>query len=275
MAHAIELLNANIDEEPVFTPRLLPSFPLKRVQNGFAPFPKYCILGFFPGLFQAIRRSLDTRRIGGMQPMHPYLVLEQGDFSVGYVYAGIGSAWSSAILEETFALGSQACIFLGSAGGMNPDLFLNDILLPIRAVRDEGTSFHYLKPGRYTHPDPDLAGMLRSVLADRRFEFKEGTVWSTDGVYRETPSKISRLRDEGCLAVDMEASALFAVGAHLRKRVAGLFMALDDLRGEAWKPRLPKRTAAGKKQTDPMALFRLSLLAFELLNRVNRATSAQ
>ena len=81
------------------------------------------------------------------------------------------------------------------------------------AVRDEGTSFHYLE-GRVVPADPGPAESLADALSAASMETTHGLSWSTDAIYRETRARVSRRVDEGCLVVEMEASALMAIARY-------------------------------------------------------------
>ena len=99
-------------------------------------------------------------------------------------------------------------------------------------VRDEGTSHHYSPPSRWAHPDAELVASLRSALPD----VLVGPSWTTDAPYRETVEEIVAYRDEGILTVDMEASAIFTLGATLEVQTASVFCVSDVLHGEEWEP---------------------------------------
>ena len=86
-----------------------------------------------------------------------------------------------------------------------------DITVPTSAVRDEGTSYHYLPPGREAYPSPQALDAVTKVLHRNRCRYVKGKTWTTDAFNRETPKKVKRRREQGCITVEMEAAALFAV----------------------------------------------------------------
>lgn len=106
------------------------------------------------------------------------------------------------------------------------------------ALRDEGTSHHYLPAGRHVDVDPAAVDVLTRLLDERGVAHQTGRVWTTDAPYRETPAKIESRRTEGCIAVEMEAAALAAV-ARFRGVPLGhlLYGGGDDLTGAAWDNR--------------------------------------
>src|SRR5206468_1843151 len=105
------------------------------------------------------------------------------------------------------------------------------------AVRDEGTSYHYLPPAREVAAHPAGVAALAATLERRGVPYALGKTWTTDAPYRETPNKIAARRAEGCLAVEMESAALMAA-AEFRGVVLGQALyGGDDLSGAEWDQR--------------------------------------
>jgi uridine phosphorylase len=121
--------------------------------------------------------------------------------------------------------------------GVRSDLTLGHLIIVNSALRDEGTSHHYLPAGRHVDADLVAVGVVTRLLRERGVAFQTGRVWTTDAPYRETPAKIESRRAEGCIAVEMEAAALAAV-AHFRGVPLGhLLYCADDLSSAAWDHR--------------------------------------
>ena len=110
-------------------------------------------------------------------------------------------------------------------------------ILPTAAVRDEGTSYHYLAASRTVGPSPEAVDAIRTTLLRHAVPFVEGATWTTDALYRETRRKVERRVAEGCLTVEMEAAAFFAVAAFRGVAFGQLLYAGDDLSGEGWDGR--------------------------------------
>jgi uridine phosphorylase len=110
-------------------------------------------------------------------------------------------------------------------------------MVPRSAVRDEGTSYHYLPPAREVACSPEALAAIQAVLTGRDIPFEEIKTWTTDAFYRETKDKVKARRAEGCVAVEMECAALFAVAAHRKIPVGSLLYAGDDVSGETWDRR--------------------------------------
>ena len=163
--------------------------------------------------------------------------IEHNGAPLGVLFPGVGAPLAVAAIEETIARGARRFVAVGGAGALLPDLVLGHAVVVDGAVRDEGTSFHYLPEGRELEADPAGVALLQQVLDERDIPYVTGKAWSTDGLYRETPARVARRRDEGCAVVEMEASAFFAVARHRNVKMAHLLYAGDSLAGDEWDHR--------------------------------------
>lgn len=145
----------------------------------------------------------------------------------------IGAPATATALEEAVACGGREFLILGIAGGINQKLQISDLVLCDRAIRDEGTSHHYIKESKYAFPDKKLTLKLENMLARDGMQFYKGTTWSIDTPYAETKEEINHYRHEGVLTVEMEAAALFAVAKRRNVKAAALFV-ISDLLGREW-----------------------------------------
>jgi uridine phosphorylase len=157
--------------------------------------------------------------------------------SVGVFHPGVGAPLASGVLEEMIATGCRTFVACGGAGAVIPGLALGHVVVPDAAVRDEGTSYHYLPASREVAADPEVTAVLSAVLAERDVPYVVGKTWTTDAPYRETRAKIAARRAEGCLTVEMETAAFFAVARHRSVRFGQYLYAGDDVSGEVWDHR--------------------------------------
>lgn len=170
----------------------------------------------------------------GPQPIY---VLEYGDSELTLFHPGIGAPFAAAMLEELIALGIRQVIACGGCGVLDRDIVPGHLLIPEQALRHEGTSYHYLPPGRTVAADERAVAAIQEVLDESDLPYLRTTTWTTDAFYRETPSLVAARRAEGCLCVEMEAAALFAV-AQMRNVVLGqILYAGDDVSGDVWDSR--------------------------------------
>ena len=137
-------------------------------------------------------------------------------------------------LEELAAYGIKKFVNLGAAGGLQQNMDIGDIVICDRAIRDEGTSFHYLPVQEYAVPCPELTENLCTALEKRGIQYRKGSTWTTDAPYRETVGELRQYRTDGVATVEMEASALFAVGAYRGVCVSAVFSISDILSEKDW-----------------------------------------
>lgn len=149
--------------------------------------------------------------------------------------SSVGAPAAAIDLEESIALGARTILAFGSCGSLRKDLPIGHAVLPTTALSDEGTSKQY-GGSRWAHPDASLVQRIRRACVRQSLSVREGAVWTTDAVYRESRSRARGLVRRGVLGVEMEASALFTVGGHRGARVASLLVVSDELAGDAWKP---------------------------------------
>lgn len=148
----------------------------------------------------------------------------------------VGAPLSVMIAETLIAWGARTLVFLGWCGALSPTVEIGDLVLPTSAFIDEGTSRHY-RPGiEASAPSPLLARQLAEVCASDGRPLHQGPVWTTDAPYRETPDQVRAYQERGALAVEMECSALFTLGAFRSAAVASLLVVSDELSSPTWRP---------------------------------------
>lgn len=161
-------------------------------------------------------------------PDEPPLVTLAGPF-LGAPHAVLG-------LEKMIALGARRIWVTGWCGSLQPDLGIGELVMPLDAHSEEGTSWHYPLHGHTPVADEGMRGVIASALSGREVKARTGRVWTTDAPYRETRHKVRAFRDEGLVAVEMELSALLTVSAFRGVRLACLLVVSDELAGLTWRP---------------------------------------
>ena len=151
----------------------------------------------------------------------------------GVVHPGVCALACRAAGLRSSPLGSRKFIACGGAGVLDREIAVGHIIVPVSAVRDEGTSYHYLPPAREVEASP--AGSQPSSARCRRgVPYVLGKTWTTDAIFRETPAKVQLRRAEGCLTVEMEAAAFFAVAQFRGVTFAQMLYGGDDVSGAEW-----------------------------------------
>jgi uridine phosphorylase len=135
-------------------------------------------------------------------------------------------------MEQMIACGTKVFIGLGWAGSLNSCAPIGSLLLPTTCIREEGTSYHYLANDVIVHSKPLLIDILEKTAQTKSYVINKGPHWSTDAIFREGAEKIKAYRDMGILGVDMESSAMFALGQVFDVSVGNLLVVSDSLWGE-------------------------------------------
>jgi uridine phosphorylase len=133
------------------------------------------------------------------------------DLSYGIIGRVVGAPFAVLVAEELFASGCQLLISITSAGQILPLGPPPYVILIEKALRDEGTSYHYVPPAPYSHLHPALREMICTHWDQGRLPLHVGASWTTDAPFRETEAMIARCRADSVLAVEMEAAALYAL----------------------------------------------------------------
>jgi uridine phosphorylase len=187
------------------------------------------------GLPERLRRRVSLRKLGRLMG-DLYEVRTTRGAVVVLTDFGLGAPIVAAQAEELIALGARRVISIALSGGVQADLAPGATVVVDSAIRDEGTSHHYLPPGRDIAADPTLTASLVDALSRAGATVRVGRTWSTDAPYRETREEVVSHQADGVLTVDMEMAALFAVTHARGVAGAGVLVVGDSLAGGAWRP---------------------------------------
>jgi len=140
-------------------------------------------------------------------------------------------------LDELIAVGVTRYIVCGGCGVLDRKIDAGHPIILTSAVRDEGTSYHYLAPSREVKPHPNAVAALEKVFREAGMDYSLGKTWTTDAIYRETPGKRQLRMAEGCEVVEMEAAALFAVAKFRQITLGQVVYGGDLVTPEGWDGR--------------------------------------
>jgi uridine phosphorylase len=212
------------------------------------PSPATVVLAFSP---RAVDRGVER---WGARPVrgHPRLfAIGRGARTVGLAEPrGIGGPSLSVTVEELAATGTRRFVVVGYAGAVRPELRAGSYVLCTRALRDEGTSYHYVRPSRWAHPSPRLTRAVADGLTANGVPFRRGPTWTIDAPYRETVEELRAVRRAGALTVEMEASALFSIARVRTLEAAAVFAISDLLEERGWTPRFREAHASLERLLD-------------------------
>ena len=151
------------------------------------------------------------------------------------VFMCVGAPNAAAVIEEIGWFGVKNFIAYGSAGCLDPKFDQNKILIPTKAIRDEGTSFHYLPPSLYVETDIDIVTAIEKVLTRNGIKNEKGITWTTDGIYRETAKRTAKRLSQGATAVEMECSAFAAAAISCGVKFGQFLFFSDGVTNDGWK----------------------------------------
>jgi uridine phosphorylase len=181
--------------------------------------PEVCVLEFDGDLTDWLIATGHATRWSPWACFHTAMEkIDVDGVAVGVIARTIGGPYAVLVAEQLAASGARVILGLTSAGQVSPNLKIPSLVVPTMALRDEGTSYHYLPAAKTVDGDTGLAAALQDELADLNLPVVTGAVWTTDAPYRETAEQLDRHATDGILAVEMQAASLFAFGAARRVR---------------------------------------------------------
>ncbi len=230
-------------------------------------FPETMVSIFSHHLFSSIRDFLggtviaETHDVDGIWPV--YEVTYKGKRFALYK-ARLGAPACVGSFEDVIPMGAKRIILLGNCGVLDKSIQDCGIIIPTRAIRDEGTSYHYAPAADFIEVNKKYISEFTEILTRFGYPYVLGTTWTTDAFYRETRAKIDKRREMGAICVEMECAAMQALCDFRGVEFFQFLYAGDNLDHSGWDPRSLSGTArlADKEK--------IALLAFELARAIEK-----
>ena len=214
------LAHKSYGEESVFKPEHLVREARRQKALAEANVPAICILDPDGDIVRWLTSTGRAQADAHWACYHTSLYrFALGERQLGIVGNAVGASFAVLLAEELFVCGCELLVSVTSAGQISPVADPPYFVLIEKALRDEGTSYHYLPPAMYSHILPELLPLLDQVAASNAARLYRGATWTTDAPFRETASAIERCRELSILGVEMEAAALYAFAQARRKPV--------------------------------------------------------
>lgn len=224
-------------------------------------FPETLVSIFSHDLFAAVLNFLGGKKIAeshdvdGIWPI--YEVYYNGK-RFAFYKARLGAPACVGCFEEVIALGAKRIILLGNCGVLDKSIRDCGIIIPTRAIRDEGTSYHYAPAADYIDVNKKYIPEFKAICDKFGYPYVEGITWTTDAFFRETPNKVETRKAMGAVCVEMECAAMQAMCDFRDVEFFQFLYAGDNLDHANWDP----RSLSGTARLDDKQ--KIALLAFEL-----------
>lgn len=229
----LPLLEGDFEYEGVIEPAHVVNKDLVLPERGVLCFFGDIVAGLVAGWPSARKLTTLSSEAGS----NPVWEIEVSGQPLAVFQPGVGAPLAAGFLEEVIAMGCRRLVACGGAGALVPELVMGHAVVVDSALRDEGTSYHYLPPSRIIEADGRAVAAMVGVLDRGGIAHVVGRTWTTDAFYRETRPRVERRVGEGCIVVEMEAAALLAVARYRQVAFGQLLLAGDSLAGEVWDHR--------------------------------------
>lgn len=228
-------------------------------------FPEVAIACYSKILFDKIVDKCNGKLIGELSnTVGKKLIyeIEYNNKTLVIFNIGAGAPMAATDIEDIHEMGANKFVIFGNCGVLDKDIEDCSIIIPIEAIRDEGTSYHYMVPSRTIKINEKYIDIFTSLLDNFGYSYTTGTTWTTDAFYRETRDKVERRKNEGAKVVEMEASAIQAVCNFREIDLLTFFYAGDNLDIPNWD----KRSLAGDIKLDQK--MGVAMLALEMASKM-------
>ena len=216
------------------------TFDPHEVENVVEGFPKVGVTCFSKKLFDQLVDKFNGIEIAlnsnGNGKIPIYKINYEGH-ELALFMSIVGAPACIVQYEELFAMGLEKMVVFGTCGALDRSIDDLAIIIPNSAVRDEGTSYHYMKSSREVVVNPKYQEEFIKLLNEHDYSYIVGKAWTIDAPYRETRSKVAQRKSEGCICVDMECSAIAALAKFRNKEIFQFFYAADNLDSAKWDKR--------------------------------------
>jgi uridine phosphorylase len=214
------LAHKHYQASSAFTPENLLREARRQKGVSAAPVPDICILDPDGDIVRHLQAARRLERHPGWACYHTELhSFRDGARQLGIVGCAVGAAFAVLVAEELFACGCRLLVSVTSAGRLGGSRTPPYFILIDRALRDEGTSYHYLPPAEFSDADGALLAAMSQAFGGLQIPVDRGATWTTDAPFRETAEAIAAMANKGLLAVEMEAAALYAFARARSKAV--------------------------------------------------------
>ena len=215
---------------------IMPEMCASRIEK----FPKVTISCFSEKLFNNVLTLFEAKEIGHVHSavgLNPIYEVEYKGERFAMFHSLVGAPLCVSQYEDIMAMGSKKLILIGNCGVLEHSIEDCEIIIPTSALRDEGTSYHYVKASDTIEINKKYKDEFKDILEKYGYPYVEGRTWTTDAPYRETKDKVALRKSQGAICVEMECSAMQALCDFRSTEFFQFFYAGDNLDHSNWDPR--------------------------------------
>ncbi len=241
------------------------TFDPYEVENVIKNFPKAGVTCFSKKTADSFLEKYEYEKIAELSNANgriPVYKIKYKEKEIAFFLSRVGAPACTVAYEEVMAMGLEKLIMCGTCGVLDKEIEDLAIIIPTSAIRDEGTSYHYMPSSKEIKVNEKYSDVFKQILNEHNYSYVEGKVWTTDAPYRETRNKVLKRKEQGCVCVDMECSAMFAVAKFRNKELFQFFYAADNLDSAKWD----KRSLGNEDKLSDKE--KVLLLALELSTKV-------
>lgn len=239
--------------------------PQMCIKETIEDFPAVTVSCFSHHLVEAVLAFFEPEeigRVGGANGKAPVYAVRYKGRRIAFYESRVGEPACIGDYEDLLAMGMKTLILFGTCGVLDKSIEDCGIIIPTRALRDEGCSYHYAPPADTIEVNHKYRDLFHNVLEEHGYSYVDGTTWTTDACYRETRQKVNRRREQGAVCVEMECAGMQAAADFRGADFFQFFYAADNLDQPVWD----SRSLSGHIRLDDKG--KIALLAFELALRI-------
>lgn len=243
------------------------TFDPEEVENVVPGFPKIGVACFSFKLFSRLVTAFNGEEIAYLTCANgkiPIYKIIYNNKEIALINLRVGAPACIVNIEELYAMGLEKIVIFGTCGVLDSKIDDLAVIIPTHAVRDEGTSYHYKKASDEIEVNKKYKEEFISLLNKHNYSYTLGKTWTTDAPYRETRNKVLKRKNQGCVCVEMEASAIAALSEFREKEAFIFFYAADNLDSAKWD----KRSLGNNDLLDEKE--RIGLLAIEFASIIQK-----
>lgn len=195
------------------------------------------VITFFPEVVDKLiadGKIVLEKTIGGENIV---LVYRFVDTDILITLGAVGCPSCAGNLDLFNAMGAEKVMFCGGGGVLDKKIEVGQLLVVDGAIRDEGFSYHYIKPSKYIYTDKNVTDKIVQYLKENNISYIQGLTWTTDAIFRETAERIDQRKTDGAKIVEMEQSGCIAVAQYRGFDYGALIYGGDDVSQEEWSNR--------------------------------------